>query len=369
MWPFSSPKTNKIKTLSQETSASQLEALLGERKQLSAILNGMTEGVLVVNREGELTLFNPSLGKMLHLNASSLGKTLIEIVRHKEIHESIERVLQTGQTDEQDFDILLSGEEKCLSIHTAPLMEEGKISGAVAVFYDTTPLRALEKLRQEFVANVSHELKTPLTAIRGFAETLRLGGLKDEAVAEKFVTRIEENAKQLQRLVEDLLDLSAIESARRELRPEILSPLTVLQEILADDEQALQAKQMTTTLSIPAEMKVFMERAALKQILGNLIDNAIKYSPSGSQITVYAERIGDFCKITVADEGIGIAAKDLPHIFERFYRVDKARSREAGGTGLGLSIVKHLVQAHGGTVGVTSQLSHGSQFFFTVPEH
>ena len=230
-------------------------------------------------------------------------------------------------------------------------------------------VQRLENVRREFVANVSHEFKTPLTVIRGYAETLRRSGLEDRDMAERFLKKIEGNAMHLQRLVEDILELSAIESGRREIKPAPVALADFVESLRQDRETSLREKKMSCDIRIPNEFSVRAEPYALKQIFGNLIDNAMTYTPEGGAITISAEQCDHHYKITIADTGIGIPEKHLPHIFERFYRVDKARSRAMGGTGLGLAIVKHLVQAHGGDVGVTSQLGKGSQFFFTITSH
>lgn len=227
--------------------------------------------------------------------------------------------------------------------------------------------RSLDELRRGFVANVSHELKTPLTCIRGYAETLRGGALEDRQAANRFLEKIESNALQLQNLVEDLLKLSEIESDRMEIKPERLS----LRGVVADSSESchhrIEQKGIQFLNRIPEDLFVQADPKMFCQILGNLIDNAVKYTGDGGVITLEAGRTGSFCRIHIRDTGIGIPEKDLPRVFERFYRTDKARSRQMGGTGLGLAIVKHLVQAHGGEVGVRSEIGKGSEFWFTVP--
>ncbi|MBI3541445.1 MAG: HAMP domain-containing protein, partial [Deltaproteobacteria bacterium] len=228
-------------------------------------------------------------------------------------------------------------------------------------------MRRLEDMRKEFVANVSHELKTPLTSILGYAETLKDGALQDTQTASRFLEKIEKNAQQLRQLVEDILKLSEIESGRMELQMETFDLSKMVDEIQERFEEALQTKRIEFQNKIEPTVVITADPDALSQVLVNLIDNAIKYTHIRGNIVISSERWGGFIKISVADIGVGIPDTDLPHVFERFYRVDKARSRELGGTGLGLSIVKHLVQAHGGEVGVTSEVGKGSQFYFTLP--
>ena len=225
----------------------------------------------------------------------------------------------------------------------------------------------LEEMRREFVANVSHELKTPLTNIRGYAETLKESALKEPETARRFVEKIESNAAQLQNLVEDLLKLSEIESGRFEIHPENLGLREVVTELLEQFQHQMESKGIQPLNRIPAELFLRTDPKAIRQILDNLIDNAVKYTRSSGVVTLKAERIGSDCRITVRDTGIGISESDQPRIFERFYRADKSHSRSMGGTGLGLSIVKHLVQAHGGEVGVRSEPGKGSEFWFTLP--
>lgn len=225
----------------------------------------------------------------------------------------------------------------------------------------------LEQMRREFVANVSHELKTPLTCIRGYAETLKEGALDDPKAARRFIDKIESNANQLQNLVEDLLKLSEIESGRMEMSPENLSLGVIVSEVMESFQGLIQAKDLQCLNRIPGDLRIYVDAKAMSQILRNLLDNAIKYTPEGGVITLEAEAYGSFCRMMVRDTGIGILEQDLSRIFERFYRADKAHSRQMGGTGLGLAIVKHLVQLHGGEVGVISEVGKGSQFFFTLP--
>ncbi len=342
----------------------QFGQLAGEKQQLMTILEGMVEGVLVTNARGEIVLLNPALKTMLSLEGECIGKTLLECLRNKDLHESIDRVLEVGQVDEQEITIPLANGERSLIVHSAPLTIRGDKRGCVSVCNDVTRIRQLEDVRREFVANVSHELKTPLTNILGYAETLR-HGVDEEATARRFIEKIENNATQLKNLVEDILELSAIESGRIELHLASVSLMGLIEDLQGDFAEACKVKKIVFSAKVPESFFVQADRVALKQILGNLIDNAIKYTAEGGSVTVGSGGPGN--KISVVDTGMGIAPTDLEHIFERFYRVDKARSRQAGGTGLGLAIVKHLVQAHGGEVGVTSQPGRGSEFFFTIP--
>lgn len=341
----------------------QFAQLEGEKNQLKTILDGMVEGVLVTDGRGEIVLTNPALREMLKLEGVVGGKTVLECLRHKPLHESIEKVLQTRRADEQEIVVRLGSEERNVIVHSAPLSP----SGCVSVFYDVTGLRKLENVRKEFVANVSHELKTPLTSILGYAETLRQGALQDKEQAPRFLEKIEGNALQLKSLVEDILKLSGIESGRLEFKPVPLNLYETIQSVWENFEGMARKKDVTFENRVEGSLMVSVDPGAVKQVLGNLIDNAIKYSSAGGLICVSSTSQSGWCRVQVSDTSPGISERDLPHLFERFYRVDKARSREVGGTGLGLAIVKHLVQAHGGEVGVESELGHGARFFFTIP--
>lgn len=342
-------------------------ALESDRNQLLTILDGMVEGVLVTDEKGVIQLVNPAFQEILDLEGGCRGKTILECIRNKEIHESLERAIEKKTVQEREINVRTGEEEKNLIIHTAPLKGKEGLQGCVSVLYDVTGIRRLESMRKEFVANVSHELKTPLTNILGYAETLRRGALKDESSAGRFVEKIENNALQLKNLVEDILNLSQIESGRMEIKKDLILLEDVLRTIESNLEEPLTSKAITFEMKIPSGLRLRGDASALSQILNNLIENAVKYTPSVGQVSVSAERQGSFCKVLVSDTGIGISEKDLPHVFERFYRVDKARSREMGGTGLGLAIAKHLVQAHGGEIGVESEAGKGSCFFFTIP--
>jgi two-component system, OmpR family, phosphate regulon sensor histidine kinase PhoR len=340
----------------------QLGELKHEKDQLSKILNGMVEGVLVTNQRGEVVLVNPALTGMLGLAEDWAGKTVLECLRNAAVNDAVEKALSQRVLQEQEISLFVDGEERNVVVHSAPLA-----SGSVSVFYDVTNVRRLENVRKEFVANVSHELKTPLTCIRGYAETLRSGALNDAAAAQRFVDKIETNAGQLQNLVEDILKLSQVESGRLEIHPVPTDLAPVIASLCEEFSEMARSKRIDLRSDVPGALTAPVDSQAFRQILGNLIENALKYTPEGGRVTVAARAASGGCQVAVRDTGIGIPEADLPRVFERFYRVDKARSREMGGTGLGLAIVKHLVQAHGGEVGVKSEVGKGSEFWFTVP--
>jgi two-component system phosphate regulon sensor histidine kinase PhoR len=340
----------------------QVTELRNEKGQLAAILDGMVEGVLVTDGRGRIVLVNPALTSMLGIAGDSIGKTILECLRNAAVNDAVERTVLEGRPQEDEISLYVDGEERNVVVHAAPLHE-----GAVSVFYDVTGVRRLENVRKDFVANVSHELKTPLTCIRGYAETLRSGALGDEAAARRFVEKIETNAAQLQNLVEDILKLSQIESGRLEIAQAPIALKPIVAALCDEFSEMARGKKIDLRNRVTQELVAEADGQAFRQILGNLVENALKYTPEGGTVTVASESAGGVCRVTVADTGVGIAEADLPRVFERFYRVDKARSRQMEGTGLGLAIVKHLVQAHGGEVGVRSELGKGAEFWFTIP--
>jgi two-component system phosphate regulon sensor histidine kinase PhoR len=351
--------------------AASLEATLAElhseRAVQGQILEGMQEGVLVLDRDGRVVMMNPAFRAMLLLGTEAKGKLLMEVVRHADLHEIVDRARTKRTTALGEIDLPGIKPRRLLTHATAFAGEAG---GLLAVFVDVTDLRRLESLRRDFVANVSHELRTPVTAMRSAAETLRVSALYDPdvTVAVRFVDMIERNGERLQSLIEDLLELSRLESKEFRLKKEEVD-LAVVGNIVLGLFRARADKKgvrLAVTLEEGATSLVTDQRA-LEQVVANLVDNAIKYCPSGSSVTLASHKVGTAVQIVVRDTGHGIDPKHLPRLFERFYRVDAGRSRDVGGTGLGLSIVKHLVEAMGGQVTVDSQVGKGSSFVLTLP--
>jgi two-component system phosphate regulon sensor histidine kinase PhoR len=239
--------------------------------------------------------------------------------------------------------------------------------GVVAVLYDLSEIERLEKTRRDFIANVSHELRTPLTSIQGYTETLLDGMASDQKMAEEFLEIIRKNAARMSRLTEDLMTLARVESGEQSFRFEAVSAM----DLLRDAEQTLRdiakARGVDLTIVESSEEKVQADRDAIHQVFVNLVDNAIKYAPGGTEVQLGARMKDGTVEFFVRDFGVGIASEHLPRLFERFYRVDKARSRKSGGTGLGLAIVKHIVRKHGGTVSAKSEVNRGSEFAFSLP--
>lgn len=343
-----------------------IEQMSKESKQLRVILDSMIEGVMVLNEDGEIILTNSALIEMFSLENSPIGFTSLEAIRNLHLQELIREASFQKKSLEREIEIR-SNTLRQIRIYATPLKENEKIKGSVLVFHDITSLRNLENLRKDFVANVSHELKTPLTAIKGYTETLIGGALRDEKNANKFLEIIHEHTNRLTHLLTDLLDLSKIESGQYSLRYENFSLQSLINELISTFSHEIKSKEIIFKF-IPKNVdSIFADRIALRQILSNLLENAIKYSNQKSTIILQAESNTQSIRFEIEDNGPGISPEHLPRIFERFYRTDASRSRELGGTGLGLSIVKHLIQLHGGEISVESKLDKGSKFIFTIP--
>ncbi len=344
--------------------STSLEDLRSERDRASGILSGMQEGVLMLGRDGRVALVNPALKEMLPLGPDAVGKTPLEVIRHADLKELLDRALSSGQSGSAEFEV--GGlRPRRLLVRATPLA--GSEGGVFAVFVDVTEMRRLETLRRDFVANVSHELRTPVTAIRSAAETLGSAVERDPSAAGRFIDIIDRNATRLHELVEDLLDLSRIESRQYKLRAEPLDIESVLSHVLGLFRERAERSGVELVVEASAELPlVSADRSAIEQVLSNLVDNAVKYSGKGSQVTIAATRDDGKVEVRVADTGPGIEARHLPRLFERFYRVDAGRSRELGGTGLGLSIVKHLLDSMGSRIDVESELGKGTTFRFAL---
>lgn len=350
-----------------ESLVSFIEQMSNESKQLRVILDSMIEGVMVLNEEGEIILTNSAFIEMFSLENSPIGFTSLEAIRNLHLQELIREASFQKKSLEREIEIR-SSILRQIRIYATPLKENEKIKGSVLVFHDITSLRNLENLRKDFVANVSHELKTPLTAIKGYTETLIGGALRDEKNANKFLQIIHEHTDRLTHLLTDLLDLSKIESGQYSLRHENFSLQSLINELISTFSREIKSKEIVFEFVPKNVDPIFADRIALRQILSNLLENAIKYSNQKSTIILQAESDTQSTRFEIEDNGPGISPEHLPRIFERFYRTDSSRSRELGGTGLGLSIVKHLVQLHGGEISAESQLGKGSKFVFTIPQ-
>jgi two-component system, OmpR family, phosphate regulon sensor histidine kinase PhoR len=344
-----------------------IRTLTEERNLSSAILGSMVEGVLVVNAAERVVFANHSFAEILGMGVPpQAGSGLVECVRQTELIEAVHKVLAGEPRVESE--IVTGTLRQHFFAATVAAVRTTGTDGAVLVLHDITALRKLERVRRDFVANVSHEFRTPLTAIQGFAETLLAGAMEDPQNRGRFLGIILEHSRRLARLTEDLLMLSKMDADRLELETRRIPVGPFVESCIETSTPRAKEKDLQLSVNLADRIPdIAGDRRRLTEVLQNLLDNAIQYTPAGGQIMVSAGPRNGEVIFTVSDTGIGIPQADQPRIFERFYRVDVARSREVGGTGLGLSIAKHLVEGHGGRIWVESEVGQGSQFHFSVP--
>ncbi|MBM3264901.1 MAG: PAS domain-containing protein [candidate division Zixibacteria bacterium] len=363
---------SSLVTALQETGSrfrERADNLTEEKVRLEAVLSAMTEGVMVTGADGRIIHVNPALTRMMRVDIPYLHIRPIEMIRNADLQAAVDATLDTaakGATG-QETELSFSFYDQTFQVYMTAVGSHPVYHGLVAVFHDVTELRRLEQVRRDFVANVSHELRTPLTSIKGYAETLLDGALEDETVTRKFVDSIHSHAARLQALVEDLLQLSRIESGRLEIRFRPCALDRLARQVAASFEDRMLRKRLVLTFDFPTLPSVSGDEELIELALFNLLDNAVKYTPEGGSIVLmgYQEERG--VVLTVTDTGVGIPSEALSRIFERFFRVDRSRSREEGGTGLGLSIVRHTMEMLHGRVWVESELGVGSTFFIALP--
>jgi two-component system phosphate regulon sensor histidine kinase PhoR len=339
-----------------------------DQAQLRAMIAGMVEGVIAVDDRDRVLYSNNAACTLFGMDSGGgRGRTLWEVVRLAGLATLVGDARARGEPVHRELAVYRGATELALDAHATAFAVHGA-GGVVVVLHDVTDLRRLERIRRDFVANVSHELKTPLTSIKGYLETLLDGALYDEQNNLRFLQKIETHVARLADLVRDLLDLAHIESREGSLPLAPVDWRSVVDEAVRRHESAIERKSLTCTVQSTAEpVIVFGERGAMTHVIDNLLDNAIKYTPGSGTVSITLDRHGPLGELLVEDTGVGIPEQDRERIFERFYRVDKARSRELGGTGLGLSIVKHCVHAMGGTVHVDSAPGGGSRFVVRLP--
>ncbi|HAM54968.1 MAG TPA: PAS domain-containing sensor histidine kinase [Candidatus Rokubacteria bacterium] len=349
----------------------RIEALEAERAKVTAILEGMVEGVMAVDGQGCILWMNERARVLAGVGAGPVeGRPLLEAVRNADLHEIVKEARAAAEGVGLHRELRLTRlPVRSLQVTAVPLRLGAGAPAVVMVFHDVTELRRLEQIRTEFIANVSHELRTPLTAIHGYLETLLEGGLGDPERAREFLEIAHRHTERLGRLLADLTDLSNIELGRVQLRLAPVALGDVVESVFGIIRPKAQTGRVVLDARLPADLPlVRADRDRLAQVLLNLVDNAVKYSPAAGHVTVSAAATAhETVEVTVSDTGIGIPPADLPRITERFYRVDRARSRELGGTGLGLAIVKHLVLAHGGELRIDSRQGQETVVAFTLP--
>ncbi|HET9156193.1 MAG TPA: ATP-binding protein [Myxococcaceae bacterium] len=340
------------------------DSALLEVQTLAAAIEEMDEGMWITDANGVVLRHNEALRTILGTDQELVGQRPLFLVRRTELHDAVLRACREGVTSTVEVS-MDAPRSKTLEVHITPL--GGSLPGSAAVFRDVTERKRLERVRQDFVANVSHELRTPIAAILGYAETLRSGALSDAAHAPQMVEIIHRQSERLGELVSDLLELSRLDAGERPLSSAPVSLGEVARQASEAMEPRAAGKHLSLQLHVPPDLTARADPKALEQVLLNLLDNAIKYTPEGGTVELVGERVGDRAQLSIKDTGLGIEAKHLPRLFERFYRVDRGRSREQGGTGLGLSIVRHLVHGMEGEVRVASQLGVGSTFTVVLP--
>ena len=338
-------------------------------ERTTALFDRMVEGIIVVGLDGKIRLANHAAAELFGFTLPVQDRTVLEATRHHEVAALVARLEIEPAVLNHELRLDRVTETRFLQVNALALRAaSGARDGAIVVFHDLTRLRQLEAVRQEFVANVSHELRTPLSLIKSAAETLLDGGRSDPAVTARFLEIIDKNANRLTLVIDDLLLLARLDSGRVELKLEAVELGAAAQDALDDAAMIARARGVSLHNQVPAGIVANADPERLRQVLANLIDNAIKYGRADGNVTLRGQVLaGARVELTVRDDGPGIPAEAKSRIFERFYRVDKARSREQGGTGLGLAIVKNVVQAHGGEVRVESSPGNGTEFFITLP--
>ena len=336
--------------------------------QEGMLFNSMAEGVLLLDESDRIALINDSLRRFFAVSAEVRGQTILEAFRLEALAHVVKQLREEPTVFGCELE-LPRLEDRWLQVNAAALVDkQGQRRGAILVFHDLTRLKQLENTRREFVANVSHELRTPLSRSKGFVETWREGARNDPDRAARFLRTIEKHANRLTFLIEDLLTISRLESGRTVLSLQTVELREAVERVLEDLQTRTTDKRARLSNEVPANLAAQADAERFQQVLYNLIENAIKYGPNECEVTVGAKALPDNkVEVWVRDNGPGIPPEAHDRVFERFFRVDRARSRETGGTGLGLAIVKHIVQAHGGEVWVKSEAGAGSTFHFTLP--
>jgi two-component system phosphate regulon sensor histidine kinase PhoR len=345
--------------------------IAGRESDTLTIVGAMEDGVLVVDARNRITLMNPTFQKLFDLRDPAVGIPLVEAVRHATLDQLIAETLETRETMRSELGVADSRThgERHIEVSAVPIKKaDDEMSGAVVLFHDVTESKQADQIRREFVANVSHELRTPLSILRGYIEVLLDEPETSRQELARILSIMERHSKRLQRLVDDLLSLAQLESSQATLELSAVRVDELFDNLIRDWKEKLAAKNLKVVVDLsPEAVSLYADGTRLEEILYNLLDNAVKFSRENGQIHLRATRRGSDMVLSVADNGLGISKEHLPRIFERFYRADKARSRELGGTGLGLAIVKHIAQLHGGRVEAESELGRGTTIHVVLP--
>ncbi len=341
-----------------------VETISEDRSRLASILDNMADGVIMTDREGNIVLTNKATEKIFQIRSEgAVGRPLIEAVRDHDVDEVLKSCLENSQEQVAQFES--SSSERFLRVIAVPITD-GRMSGALLLFQDLTELRDLQTMRRELVGNISHEFRTPLAGIKAMVETLRDGAVNDKEIAKDFLVRIEGEVDRLTHMVAELTELSRIETGKAHLKLEPLDLNLLIDEVVTQLRPQAERQQLSISKEPAADLpSVHADKERIRQVIVNIIHNAIKFTHPGGRITVTTRRLDESVAVDITDTGIGIAKDDLPRIFERFYKADRARSR--GGTGMGLAIAKHIVEAHGGNIWAESEEGKGSTFTFSLP--
>ncbi|NLX92107.1 MAG: cell wall metabolism sensor histidine kinase WalK [Firmicutes bacterium] len=353
--------TTRLKETLQEISA--------EKNKVETLLKYLRDGIIAINKEGEIIHLNPAAQELLKFTGvqaepESSGK---EILRKFFSNGEVEELLSSKVSQTKEVELEVDG-EKILQMHIAPIKESEHLQGYLLVLHDVTKERAFSRLQQEFVADVSHELRTPLTTIKSYVETLLNGAQENPLIRGRFLQVLEKETERMVKLVRDLLVLSQLDYQKANWTREKSDLITLVEEVLEQIEMEAKSKGINLRRKMPGEkVKVFLDRDKIKQVILNLLDNAVKFTPSGGRVDVEVTKDESFAFVSIRDTGIGIPAEDIPRVFDRFYRVDKTRSRESGGTGLGLSIARKIIRASGGKITLSSVPEKGTEVTFSLP--
>ena len=369
-WLREAREASSLKDQLARERSNRAESQAAENARQQALFENMLEGVLLVDASGRVQFTNTACRRFFDLEADVRGQTLLEAFRCNELSAVAVEAAKAGRVNGKELELEAGPEARLLQVNAVALMgPEGRPDGVLMVLHDATRLRQLERTRREFVANVSHELRTPLSLIKGSVETLLDGAVSQPAIASKFLDIIDRHCDRLTFLIEDLLTLSRLESGQLAINYDTVPLRGHVSEVFDDFRRKAEDRGVQLINDVPSGLRARADSDRLDQVLSNLIDNAIKYGRPGGSVRIEGREIpgSDLIEMAVADDGPGIPTEAAERVFERFYRVDTARSREQGGTGLGLSIVKHIIQAHGGEVRLETAPAKGAAFRFTLP--